>query len=102
VNRDRDPLLPDEMFQALLIRARGGDADALGELWQAVAPTLLQQADARLPERLRSVCNPSDLVSDTYVRFQTRLETFQGASCGQLAAWLQTILRNLIVDRIRE
>ena len=102
MNRDRDPLLPDEMFQALLMRARGGDADALGELWQAVAPTLLQQADARLPERLRSVCNPSDLVSDTYVRFQTRLETFQGASCGQLAAWLQTILRNLIVDRIRE
>jgi len=101
VYRDRDPLLPDEVFQALLMRARGGDRDSLGELWQAVAPTLLRQADERLPDKLRSWCNPSDLVHDTYVRFQTRLETFEGASCGQLAAWLQTILRNLILDRIR-
>jgi RNA polymerase sigma-70 factor (ECF subfamily) len=101
VHRDRDPLLPDELFQALLKRAHGGDADALGELWQAVAPTLLRQADKCLPDRLRSVCNPSDLVSDTYLRFHTKLKTFEGSACGQLEAWLQTILRNLILDRIR-
>ncbi|MFN8856656.1 MAG: RNA polymerase sigma factor, partial [Planctomycetaceae bacterium] len=98
--RERDPLLPDEVFQALLARARGGDADALGELWQAVAPTLLQQADKRLPERLQSLCNPSDLVHDTYLRFHTKLKTFEGSTCGQLEAWLQTIMRNLLIDKI--
>jgi RNA polymerase sigma-70 factor (ECF subfamily) len=100
VYRERDPLLPDEVFQALLARARGGDADALGELWQAVAPTLLQQADKRLPERLQSLCNPSDLVHDTYLRFHTKLKTFEGSTCGQLEAWLQTIMRNLLIDKI--
>lgn len=98
--RERDPLLPDEVFQALLARARGGDADALSELWQVVSPTLLRQADRWLPERLQSLCNPSDLVHDTYLRFHSKLNTFEGSACGQLEAWLQTIMRNLLIDKI--
>lgn len=100
--RERDPLLPDEVFQDLLARARGGDLDALGELWQAVAPLLLRQADARLPDKLRSWFNPSDLVHDTYVRFQTKLDSFEGDSCGQLEAWLQIVLQRLLIDCIRK
>lgn len=101
--RERDPLFSDEVFRTLLEGARRGEAAALVELWQALAPRLLRHADRNLPDRHRSAVNPSDLVQQTYLRFQSKLGThFEGDTCGQLEAWLQTILKNLLIDSLKK
>lgn len=99
--RESTPRFSDEEFRILLESARRGENSALTELWQAVFPRLDREANQRLPESLRSRCNPSDLVQKTYIRFQTRLPTFKDNTFDQLTAWLYRILVNLLIDEIR-
>lgn len=99
--RESTPQFSDEEFRTLLESARRGDHAALTELWQALAPRLRREADQRVPDSLRSECAASDLVQDTYIRFQTRLATFQDHTCDQLTAWLLKISVNLLIDKIR-
>lgn len=99
--RERDPLWSDEVFRELLVRARQEDSVAMDELWQAVAPRLREHAERILPATVRQRCNPSDLITETYIRFRKGLVTFEGGSGGNLEAWLLTILKNLMIDIIR-
>jgi RNA polymerase sigma-70 factor (ECF subfamily) len=44
----------------------------------------------------------SDLVQDTLLRAYENREQFHGASEAELMRWLQEILRNMVVDKVRE
>ena len=78
---------------ALVDRARAGDADAFGDLYDHYRP----QVHHFLLARTRSAPVAEDLTSETFLRALRRVRTFrwQGRDFG---AWLMTIARNLLTD----
>jgi RNA polymerase sigma-70 factor (ECF subfamily) len=62
---------------------------------------LLQARQLRLDPRLRRRFDASDLVQDTLLRAHQRRDGFHGHTDAELMRWLQEILANLAVDRLR-
>jgi len=84
----------NEDFQVLLGRARGGDADSLGELLQWYANYLSILATTQLDRRLRRRVNPSDLVQETMLAAHRDFAAFRGVSQPEMLGWLRKILIN--------
>jgi RNA polymerase sigma-70 factor, ECF subfamily len=62
----------------------------------------IQARQLRLHTRLRRRFDSSDLVQETFVRALKGLDGFRGTGELELVKWLQKILANVAVDRIRE
>ena len=82
--------------QALMIRSRQGDADALGEIYDAYAPRLYTFIYYKVHHRETA----QDLLSITFTKALAALPRYQ-PSKGPAAAWLYTIARNTIIDHYR-
>lgn len=85
-----------DSVRELVDRARSGDGEAFGELYDRYVDTVYRYVYYR-------VGTPSlaeDLVSETFLRALRRINTFrwQGVDFG---AWLTTIARNLIADHYK-
>jgi RNA polymerase sigma-70 factor, ECF subfamily len=82
--------------RALVELAKGGDAEAFGQLYDRYATTIYRFAYYRV--RSRAVAE--DVTSETFFRALRSLSTFrwEGRDFG---SWLVTITRNLIIDHYK-
>jgi RNA polymerase sigma-70 factor (ECF subfamily) len=95
--RESGPLTNDEVG-AWTRLARGGSAEALGQLLEVCRPYLLLVASQELPPDLRGKIGASDLVQETCLRAHTSFDDFRDAGLPELVAWLRRILLNSVVD----
>ena len=86
---------------ALLIRARGGDSDALNDLCTKYLPRLTRWAHGRLPAWARGALDTHDLVQDTLTQVLQRLHAFEPLHEGAFQAYLRQALMNRVRDEIR-
>jgi RNA polymerase sigma-70 factor (ECF subfamily) len=77
-------------------RIRAGEAEALGELYDAHASTALATALRVVGDRQEA----EDVVHDAFVAVWRKIGRFD-AERGALRAWLMTIVRNRAIDRVR-
>ena len=102
---DVDPDPPVDEVQAapasedplvLITRAKDGDAEAFGQLYDRNVDTVYRY----VYYRVGNVALAEDLVSETFLRALRRFDTFtyQGRD---VAAWFITIARNLIADHFK-
>jgi RNA polymerase sigma-70 factor (subfamily 1) len=83
-------------IDALVLRARGGSAEAVWELLAACREYLLACTTGRLTGRVRTKTNPSDVVGDVILEARRDFSTFRGVSRQEWLGWLRRILlRNL-------
>lgn len=90
----------ESTFQ-LISRYRGGDKQALEDLFARHLPRLQRWARGRLPKWARDVADTQDLVQETLLQTFNRLDTFEPAREGALQAYLRQAVMNRIRDEIR-
>jgi len=85
-----------EALKALVMRAKAGDAEAFGELYDRYVTLVYRYIYYRVGGQALA----EDLTSETFVRALRRMRTFtwQGKDFG---AWLVTIARNLVADHFK-
>ena len=86
----------------LTIRARAGDQLALEALCLRCLKSLTRYAAGRLPPAVRDMLDTQDVVVEAVQRGMSRLDQFEVRHPGALVAYMRTILRNLIIDYLRE
>ena len=79
-----ETLLSDEPTIELLVKARGGNREAVEALLQRCLPQLKRWAHGRLPPAARGSLDTGDLVQETVLHVLRRLDTFELAfrCCG--------------------
>jgi RNA polymerase sigma-70 factor (TIGR02952 family) len=89
------PSDPDEL-RDLVLRARGGDAEAFGALYDRYVDLVFRY----IFHRVGTHAVAEDLTSETFLRALRRINlfTWQGKDFG---AWLVTIARNLVLDHFK-
>lgn len=80
-------LLEEEL--ALVVRAKGGDRDAVGSLWDAITPKLY----GYLVNHLRDQHLAEDILQDTWIKAIGNIAKFQPQGV-RFSAWLFAIARN--------
>jgi RNA polymerase sigma-70 factor (ECF subfamily) len=89
---------PEEQarIQALVALAQDGDREAFGQLYDLYVDTVFRYVLVRVGDRPLA----EDLTTETFIRALRRIDgfTWQGRD---LAAWLVTIARNLVVDHVK-
>jgi RNA polymerase sigma-70 factor (ECF subfamily) len=90
------PLQPDAL-DAVMLRLRSHDPDALAELYDSTVARILALARAML----RNQADAEELVCDVYERAWLRADTFD-ATRGTVLAWLLTNCRSQALDRLRK
>jgi RNA polymerase sigma-70 factor, ECF subfamily len=85
----------------LLVRARGGDARALDQLFARCLPLLRRWAHGRLPRWARTMADTTDLIQDTLLHTLSRLDSFDPRGRQALGAYLREAVRNRIRDEHR-
>ncbi len=80
----------------IVSRARAGDAEAFGELYDQYVGFVYRY----IYYRVGSVALAEDLASETFVRALRRLPSFQWQG-RDFGAWLVTIARNLVADHYK-
>jgi RNA polymerase sigma-70 factor (ECF subfamily) len=84
--------------QKCLEEARGGSADALGQVMQVCRQYLLLVANRELEPELQAKGGASDLVQETFLEAQRDFGRFQGSSQAEVLAWLRRILLNNLAN----
>ena len=85
----------------LLLRAQGGDADALNSLLKRYLPSLRRWASGRLPGWARDRLDTDDLIQESILAVLPHVESFQPRREGALRAYLRQALLNRIRTEIR-
>jgi RNA polymerase sigma-70 factor, ECF subfamily len=76
----------------LLVDARAGSPEALGQALEVHRRYLLLVAEKELAPDLRAKGGASDLVQDTFIEAQRDFEQFRGESGNEFRGWLRRIL----------
>jgi RNA polymerase sigma-70 factor, ECF subfamily len=82
----------------LLMKAQGGDAEALNGLLARYLPRLQRWASGRLPGGLRSMLDTGDLVQDAMINALRNLSALEIRSNATLLIYLHRAVRNRIID----
>src|SRR4030095_913756 len=80
----------------LVIRARGGDQEALNDLCARYLPRLQRWAHGRLPASARGALDTHDLVQETMTNVVQRLDKFEPRHEGAFQGYLRQALLNRI------
>ena len=96
-----DVLLSDEPTIELVVRARGGNRDAVEALLQRCLPQLKRWAHGRLPAAARGSLDTGDLVQETVLHVLRRLDTFEPRHVGAMQGYLRMSVINRIRDEVR-
>lgn len=96
------PGVNPESSYALVMRARGGDDDALNDLFERYARRLRVWAHGRLPAWARGPADTADIVQDTLLQVIRKLGAFEPRHEGAFLGYVRMTLRNNITDRIRQ
>jgi len=91
----------DPTFDVLLQLAKSGDAVALGHLLDSYRAYLRAIATSLLRTASRTSVDISDVVQETNLKAFTDFQTFQGSDEGVLVAWLRQILKNLVLNLVK-
>ena len=89
----------NEEIRELVVRAKGGDADALNELFARHHPLLLDVARRRIGARLRLKEEPDDLAQTTFREATRDFANYEYRGPDSLVRWLMQILQNKIRDK---
>jgi len=101
---DQPPQPPPGSLSAtadLLRRARGGDTEALNDLFRRHLPPLRRWARGRLPRWTRDLRDTEDLVQETLAQTLRRIDAFEPRHEGALQAYLRQALINRVRDEVR-
>lgn len=96
--------MPDSTLStsaALLLQARAGDTDALGQLLENYRNYLTFLARMQLDSRLSGKVDAADIVQDTCMEAFTAFPNFRGTQEGQFTAWLRQILITKLASAVR-
>jgi RNA polymerase sigma factor (sigma-70 family) len=85
----------------LLIKAQGGDAEALNGLLARYLPRLQRWASGRLPGGLRSMLDTGDLVQDAMINALRNLSALEIRTDATLLIYLRRAVQNRIIDLYR-
>jgi RNA polymerase sigma-70 factor, ECF subfamily len=85
----------------LVLRAQGGDADAVAVLCARYLPRLKRWAHGRLPVSSRRVLDTEDLVQDVLLQTVRHVDTFQPRHEGAFAGYMRRALLNRLRDEGR-
>jgi RNA polymerase sigma-70 factor (ECF subfamily) len=80
----------------------GDDGEELALRLESFRNYLLMLARIQLDRQLQSKIDPDDIVQQTLARALERREQFRGCEDAQRAAWLRTLLANLLRDAFRK
>lgn len=86
----------------LVLRANGGEQDALNALLARYLPRLQRWAHGRLPPAARSALQTQDVVQDTLMHVLERLPEFHPRHEGAFQGYVRTALWNRIRDLGRQ
>jgi RNA polymerase sigma-70 factor (ECF subfamily) len=86
----------DEDVRVLVARAKQGDAEAFGALYDRYLDLVFRYVYYRVGARALA----EDLVSETFLRALRRIGTFEWQG-RDFAAWLVTIARNIVADHYK-
>jgi RNA polymerase sigma-70 factor, ECF subfamily len=87
---------------ALLLRARAGDPEALGRLLEAQRAALHRLAERQLGGPIAARVDASDLIQQTFLEAHRSFGQFAGQDVRELTAWLQGILDHKVAGAIRD
>ncbi len=93
-----DPSAREDNLRGLILEARGGSREALGQLLDVCQGYLLGVANRELDSALAGKLGASDLVQESLVEAQRGIFAFRGESEAELLAWLRQILKNNLAD----
>ncbi|HBE71126.1 MAG TPA: RNA polymerase subunit sigma-24 [Planctomycetaceae bacterium] len=94
-------MIRQEDSQALLVRAKQGDAAALGDLLTATHPYLRVLAKSMLDRRLQGKAAAEDLIQEAFLEAHRDFQSFRGDKLPEFLAWLRRILSNRASKLIR-
>jgi RNA polymerase sigma factor (sigma-70 family) len=100
--RQGDVLLSDEPTIELVVKARGGNREAVEALLQRCLPQLKRWAHGRLPAAARGSLDTGDLVQETVLHVLRRLDTFEPRHVGAMQGYLRMSVINRIRDEVRK
>jgi RNA polymerase sigma-70 factor (ECF subfamily) len=86
---------------AMLARARAGEPDVLGALFERFRNYLLVLARVQIGRRLQRKVEEADLVQETFLEAHRAFPRFRGGSEGELAYWLRQILAARLAMLVR-
>jgi RNA polymerase sigma-70 factor, ECF subfamily len=86
----------------LVLKARGGDREAMDRLFERYIPLLRRWGSGRLPRWARGAVDTDDMIQDTLLRTLANVDTFVPRRDGALGAYLRHALNNRIRDEIRK
>jgi RNA polymerase sigma-70 factor (ECF subfamily) len=86
----------------LVVRARGGDRQAMEALLQRSIPHLKRWAHGKLPAAARNSLDTGDLVQETVLHVLRKLDTFMPRHVGAMQAYLRLSVLNRIRDEVRK
>jgi RNA polymerase sigma-70 factor, ECF subfamily len=106
-DRARDEVTPGTRSETassfdLVLRANGGEQEALDTLCARYLPRLQRWAHGRLPPAARGALQTHDLVQDTLMHVVERLSTFNPRHEGAFQGYVRTTLWNRIRDIARQ
>jgi RNA polymerase sigma factor (sigma-70 family) len=94
--------------EALVERARGGDAEAVDELFRRVYPVVQETVHRRLEHDFRKrhpwmapVFSTADIVQDTFLGVLRDLDSFRESGPDSFVRWCVRQVRNRILDSLR-
>lgn len=85
----------------LLARARAGEPEVLGQLFERFRNYLLVLARVQIGRRLQRKVEEGDLVQETFLEAHRAFPRFRGTSEGELAYWLRQILAARLAMLVR-
>ena len=97
-----ETLLSDEPTIELVLKARGGNRQAVEALLQRCVPQLKRWAHGRLPAAARGSLDTGDLVQETVLHVLRRLDRFEPRHVGAMQAYLRQSVINRIRDEVRK
>ena len=95
------PIATRDDVPALLARARAGEPEVLGQLFERFRNYLCVLARVQIGRRLQRKVEESDLVQETFLEAHRAFPRFRGTSEGELAYWLRQILAARLAMLVR-
>src|SRR5262245_23173840 len=96
------PSKNDSSIANMLAKARGGDQQELGRLFEACRSYLGIIARTQMESWMHAKVDASDIVQETMLEAHRDFARFQGGSTAEWLAWLRGILSNNTADLVRK
>lgn len=98
---DLDSQLAESKFDRLMLNARGGGGEAVGQLLESFREYLLMLAESNLDSDLRPKVAASDVVQESILEAHKDFGQFRGTTRSELNSWLKRILLNNLLNHYR-